>query len=134
MSYTKDQINVRKFDVVIVGAGVLGLCTAFELHRRGRTVLVVDPGEVNASLVAAGMIAPAMESAIDDVSVDRARLFQAVLNPPVQAPAPGPRPTPARRQAQEAAASTSPALSTVSCCQLHHQPGKLPQKRGTEQQ
>lgn len=63
--------------IVIVGAGVLGLCTAFELHRRGRTVLVVDPGEVNASLVAAGMIAPAMESAIDDVSVDRARLFQA---------------------------------------------------------
>ncbi len=62
---------------MIVGAGVLGLCTAFELHRRGRAVLVVDPGGVNASLVAAGMIAPAMESAIDDVSVDRARLFRA---------------------------------------------------------
>ncbi len=39
-------------------------------------MLVVDPGGVNASLVAAGMIAPAMESAIDDVSVDRARLFR----------------------------------------------------------
>ncbi len=63
--------------IVIVGAGVLGLCTAFELHRRGRAVSVVDPGEVNASMVAAGMIAPAMESAIDDVSVDRARLFRA---------------------------------------------------------
>lgn len=63
--------------IVIVGAGVLGLCTAFELHRRGRAVLVVDPGEVNASLVAAGMIAPAMESAIDDVSPERARLFRA---------------------------------------------------------
>jgi glycine oxidase len=63
--------------IVIVGAGVLGLCTAFELHRRGRAVTVVDPGEVNASLVAAGMIAPAMESAIDDVSPDHARLFQA---------------------------------------------------------
>ena len=62
---------------MIVGAGVLGLCTAFELHRRGRTVLVVDPGGLNASPVAAGMIAPAMESAIDDVSVDRARLFRA---------------------------------------------------------
>ncbi|KQP44440.1 amino acid dehydrogenase [Brevundimonas sp. Leaf280] len=62
---------------MIVGAGVLGLCTAFELHRRGWAVLVVDPGWVNASLVAAGMIAPAMESAIDDVSVDRARLFRA---------------------------------------------------------
>lgn len=63
--------------IVIVGAGVLGLCTAFELHRRGRAVVVVDPGEVNASLVAAGMIAPAMESAIDDVSPDHARLFRA---------------------------------------------------------
>lgn len=63
--------------IVIVGAGVLGLCTAFELHRRGRAVLVVDPGEVNASLVAAGMIAPAMESTIDDVSVGRAGLFRA---------------------------------------------------------
>ena len=63
--------------IVIVGAGVLGLCTAFELHRRGRAVMVVDPGEVNASQVAAGMIAPAMESAIDDVSPDHARLFRA---------------------------------------------------------
>ena len=63
--------------IVIVGAGVLGFCTAFELHRRGRAVMVVDPGEVNASLVAAGMIAPAMESAIDDVSPDHARLFRA---------------------------------------------------------
>ncbi len=62
--------------IVIVGAGVLGLCTAFELYRRGRAAVVVDPGEVNASLVAAGMIAPAMESAIDDVSADRARLFR----------------------------------------------------------
>ncbi|VXB39254.1 FAD-binding oxidoreductase [Brevundimonas sp. G8] len=63
--------------IVIVGAGVLGLCTAFELHRRGRAVVVVDPGEVNASLIAAGMIAPAMESAIDDVAPDYARLFRA---------------------------------------------------------
>lgn len=63
--------------IVIVGAGVLGLCTAFQLHRRGQAVLVVDPGEVNASLAAAGMIAPAMESAIDDVSAGRAGLFRA---------------------------------------------------------
>lgn len=63
--------------IVIVGAGVLGLCTAFELHRRGRSVLVVDPGEANASAVAAGMIAPAMEAAIDDASPERATLFRA---------------------------------------------------------
>ncbi|WP_428063772.1 NAD(P)/FAD-dependent oxidoreductase [Brevundimonas sp.] len=63
--------------IVIVGAGVLGLCTAFELHRRGRSVLVVDPGEANASAVAAGMIAPAMEAAIDDASPEQAALFRA---------------------------------------------------------
>lgn len=63
--------------ILIVGAGVLGLSTAFELHRRGHAVTVADPGEVNASLVAAGMVAPAMEAAIDDVSPDLARLFRA---------------------------------------------------------
>ena len=63
--------------ILIVGAGVLGLCTAFELHRRGHAVTVVDPGEINASLVAAGMVAPALESAIDDVSPAQARLFRA---------------------------------------------------------
>lgn len=63
--------------IVVVGAGVLGLCTAFELHRRGRSVVVIDPGEVNASAVAAGMIAPAMEATIDQASPDRAALFRA---------------------------------------------------------
>ena len=63
--------------IVIVGAGVLGLCTAFELNRRGRSVVVIDPGEANASAVAAGMIAPAMEAAIDDASAERAALFRA---------------------------------------------------------
>lgn len=63
--------------IVIVGAGVLGLCTAFELRRRGRLVVVVDPGRTNASLVAAGMIAPAMESAIEDVAPEHARLLRA---------------------------------------------------------
>lgn len=38
---------------------------------------VVDPGEANASLVAAGMIAPAMESAVDAVSPQQARLLRA---------------------------------------------------------
>ncbi|MBA4806950.1 FAD-binding oxidoreductase [Brevundimonas sp.] len=63
--------------IVIIGAGVLGLSTAFELKRRGHVVTVVDPGTANASQVAAGMVAPAMEAAIDDVSADRAALFRA---------------------------------------------------------
>ena len=62
---------------MIVGAGVLGLCAAVELRRRGRSVVVVDPGETNASAVAAGMIAPAMEAAIDAASPAHAALLRA---------------------------------------------------------
>lgn len=64
------------FDAVVVGAGALGLCAAAELRRRGRRVAVVDPGAANASTVAAGMIAPAMESAIDDLSPATAELLR----------------------------------------------------------
>ncbi|WP_421729286.1 NAD(P)/FAD-dependent oxidoreductase [Brevundimonas sp.] len=63
-------------DVVIVGAGVLGLCTAVTLKRRGHRVAVIDPGGRNASAVAAGMIAPALEAALDDVTPERAALFR----------------------------------------------------------
>ncbi len=55
------------FDVIVIGAGVLGLASAAELSARGLTVVVVDPGGPNASSVAAGMIAPAMEAAQDDL-------------------------------------------------------------------
>ena len=63
-------------DILVVGAGVLGLCAAAELARRGHAVTVVDPGGLNASAVAAGMIAPAMESAVDDLSADHAALLR----------------------------------------------------------
>ena len=63
--------------ILIVGAGALGLCAGFELKRRGHAVTVVDPGEANASLVAAGMIAPAMETAIDGLSADQAAVLRA---------------------------------------------------------
>ncbi|WP_449253851.1 NAD(P)/FAD-dependent oxidoreductase [Brevundimonas naejangsanensis] len=64
------------FDALIIGAGALGLCAAAELRRRGRRVAVVDPGGVNASAVAAGMIAPAMECAIDDLSPEAAGVLR----------------------------------------------------------
>lgn len=64
-------------DILIVGAGVLGLSTAAILRARGHAVTVVDPGGPNASSVAAGMIAPAMESAIEDVTPERAALYRA---------------------------------------------------------
>jgi len=63
-------------DILIVGAGVLGLSTASVLRARGHAVTVVDPGGPNASSVAAGMIAPAMESAAEDVTPERADLYR----------------------------------------------------------
>jgi glycine oxidase len=57
-------------DIAVIGAGVLGLCVAAELRARGRGVCVIDPGGANASSVAAGMIAPAMESLLDPWAAD----------------------------------------------------------------
>ncbi|WP_298588126.1 FAD-dependent oxidoreductase [uncultured Kocuria sp.] len=49
-------------DVAVVGAGVIGLATAWELRRRGRSVVVVDPEPGSgASRAAAGMLAPVSE-------------------------------------------------------------------------
>lgn len=63
-------------DILIVGAGVLGLATAAELAARGHAVTVVDPGVGNASAVAAGMIAPAMEALLDGADAERAALLR----------------------------------------------------------
>lgn len=51
----------RTWDVAIVGAGIIGLATAFELARRGREVVVIErdqPGQ-HASTVAAGLLGTA---------------------------------------------------------------------------
>lgn len=49
-------------DVAIVGAGVIGLSTAWRLRKRGLSVAIVDPDPGGAaSRAAAGMIAPASE-------------------------------------------------------------------------
>ena len=64
-------------DILVVGAGVLGLCTAAELARRGHAVTVVDPGGLNASGVAAGMIAPAFEAVLDQAARPHAAILMA---------------------------------------------------------
>jgi glycine oxidase len=56
--------DLHAFDVVIVGAGVIGLSIAYELLCRGKRVGVLErerPG-AGASSVAAGMLAPASEA------------------------------------------------------------------------
>jgi glycine oxidase len=53
--------------IVVAGAGAVGGTIAFVLARAGHRVTVVDPAPVvaNASVVAAGMLAPAFESLFD---------------------------------------------------------------------
>ena len=48
--------------VVVVGGGIIGLCTAFALHQRGVTVMVLDagPAERAASHVNAGWVTPSL--------------------------------------------------------------------------
>ncbi|QMV84234.1 glycine oxidase ThiO [Corynebacterium hindlerae] len=48
--------------IAVIGAGIVGLCTAWELRQRGHTVTVYDPEPVSeASFAAAGMLAPVSE-------------------------------------------------------------------------
>ncbi|MEG1452181.1 NAD(P)/FAD-dependent oxidoreductase [Brevundimonas sp.] len=63
-------------DIVIIGAGVFGLATAAELRLAGHQVTVVAPDTPSASAVAAGMIAPAMEAAIDGLPVHVADMLK----------------------------------------------------------
>lgn len=64
--------------VTVAGAGALGLTIACELARRGAQVVVRDPAAFgdNASGVAAGMLAPASEAALDPVSADHFDLLK----------------------------------------------------------
>lgn len=52
---------MKSWDVIITGAGIIGVSLALELHERGATVLVLDRAEPGseASSAAAGMLAPA---------------------------------------------------------------------------
>ncbi len=55
-------------DVVVIGAGVIGLAVAYELARRGRIPIVLDRGPEPgcASHAAAGMLAPISEADVED--------------------------------------------------------------------
>src|SRR3954454_1939528 len=72
--------NEARYDVVVVGAGVIGLSCAWRIAQRGLSVCVVErapaPG-AGASGVAAGMLAPVNEAewgaqALLDLNLDSA--------------------------------------------------------------
>lgn len=65
--------------VTVAGAGALGLCIALALARRGFAVTVLDPAGPgdNASGVAAGMLAPVFEAALDPLSGGHLDLLRA---------------------------------------------------------
>ena len=49
--------------VIVIGAGVIGLATAWTLRRAGAAVTVVDPAPASgATHAAAGMLAPVAET------------------------------------------------------------------------
>jgi glycine oxidase len=64
-------------EIIVIGAGVLGLAVAAELAARGACPLVLDAaGGPNASAVAAGMLAPAFEAAQEAAPPERAELYR----------------------------------------------------------
>ena len=80
--------NDAECDVLVVGSGIAGLSTAYELARFGRSVIVIDRGRI-----AAGMTARTtahLASALDDYYAqlikvrgeDEARLYHAISGTP----------------------------------------------------
>lgn len=61
---------VRTPDVIVVGAGVIGLSSAVAIAQDGRAVCVVDPAPGSgASRAAAGMLSPGAEWSVEDPSL-----------------------------------------------------------------
>jgi glycine oxidase len=60
-------VSGHRYDVAVVGAGVIGLSSAWRLAQRGASVVVVDPAPGSgASGVAAGMLAPVTEARLGE--------------------------------------------------------------------
>ena len=64
--------------VVVAGAGAIGSAVALRLRDQGAWVLLADPAPIgaNASGVAAGMLAPAFEAALDSVATGHFELLR----------------------------------------------------------
>lgn len=71
---------MRAWDVVVIGAGIIGLSLARELRRRGFSVLVVERGEAahEASQAAAGMLVGSGQespAALRAIAAESARMY-----------------------------------------------------------
>src|SRR5689334_10237159 len=78
------SVNERgSYDAVIVGGGVVGLCCAWRLARRGAGVTVLDRAEppAGATRVAAGMLAPIGELAFGEPELLRMTIAAAGVYP-----------------------------------------------------
>jgi glycine oxidase len=78
------QDPTARADVVVIGAGVIGLSIAWRVSQRGAAVCVLERGELGggASYVAAGMLAPVAEAdsgelALLELGLRSARLWPA---------------------------------------------------------
>ena len=78
-----DALRGRTYDVVVVGAGIVGLASAWRAAQRGLSVLVVDrdPAGGGASGVAAGMLAPVTEAEFGEEALLRLNLEGAAAWP-----------------------------------------------------
>ena len=74
------NVQVKTWDVVVVGGGIIGLSLAIALHKRGMRILVVERGEPGreASYAAAGMLADCpleMSAALQEFAAASARMY-----------------------------------------------------------
>ncbi len=74
------NVDVKTWDVVVIGGGIIGLSLAIALHKRGVRVLVVERGEPGreASYAAAGMLADCpleMPAALQTFAAASARMY-----------------------------------------------------------
>ena len=83
MPVPAEQAHALTADVAVVGGGIIGLATAWQITRSGLSTIVVDPRPgTGASFAAAGMIAP-----VSEMSYQHERLFALMRDSAAEYPA-----------------------------------------------